>query len=130
MNDLKSKQNQAIVFYDGCCVLCHWSTRFLKNHNKDNKFRFVMLQSDEAIILLDSFSLKPTLGGVLLIDENRLYAKSDAILNALKYLNKPWRWLSWIRVIPLKFRDKVYDIVARYRYRMFGKKNTCTSVEY
>ena len=61
----------------------------------------------------------------VLVSEGNAYVKSDAALRVARFLRMPWRLIAMLRVVPRPLRDLVYDIVARNRYRWFGRSDTC-----
>ncbi|HEY6413884.1 MAG TPA: DCC1-like thiol-disulfide oxidoreductase family protein, partial [Edaphobacter sp.] len=120
-----------ILLYDGICVLCNGVVRFLLRHDPQNLFRFVPLESPLATELLAPFGPQPTEEGVALITSAltptaRLYHRSDAVSQALLLLSAPWRQLGrTLAIIPRPLRELGYSIVARLRYRIFGRYDTC-----
>ncbi len=60
----------------------------------------------------------------MIVDGHAL-ARSDAGLALLRHMKMPWRWLVLLRLVPRPGRDRIYDIVARHRYRWFGTTETC-----
>ncbi|HEY6374602.1 MAG TPA: DCC1-like thiol-disulfide oxidoreductase family protein [Edaphobacter sp.] len=120
-----------ILLYDGICVLCNGVVRFLLRHDTQNLFLFVPLESPLATELLAPFGPQPTQEGVALIIDTltptaRLYHRSDAVSQALLLLSAPWRQLGrTLAIIPRPLRELGYSIVARLRYRIFGRYDTC-----
>lgn len=87
---------------------------------------FGSLQSSPARELLKDFRIKvfePET--IFLAEEHQLYEKSSAILRILKELKRPYNWLYLLIVIPKPLRDRVYEFIARNRYRWFGKRESC-----
>jgi predicted DCC family thiol-disulfide oxidoreductase YuxK len=62
---------------------------------------------------------------VLLITSEGVYSKSDAVLEMARRLGSPWALLYAFRILPHGFRDAVYDLIAKYRYRIFGRRESC-----
>ena len=116
--------NKPIILFDGICELCDQFCLFIMDHSK-RSFHFIPLQSEEAVSLLKSFGEDITLDTVILIQNNQLYKKSTAVLEICKYFNKPWSFLSMLRFVPVSIRDYLYSIIARKRYKWFGKKEYC-----
>jgi predicted DCC family thiol-disulfide oxidoreductase YuxK len=120
-----------IVLYDGVCGLCNRLVQFLLKHDRRDRFRFASLQSDFASVLLKRHSLDPhDLDTVYVVrDYNEsneiLLARSDAILYMLAQLGGVWKVTGIGRVLPKSFRDAAYKVVARNRYRVFGKHESC-----
>lgn len=115
----------ARLFYDGSCALCHWAVRFTLARDRDgSRFRYAPLDSDafraaapEAVRAALPDSL------VLQTDDGRLLTRSAAVVQVLRRLSGPWRLLGTIASwIPTALLDPLYDLVARTRYRLFGRK--------
>ena len=123
-----------ILLYDGVCALCNRIVRFILRHDHRRHFRFAPLQSCLAKELIAmSTSTSPPEGVILITDaltpNQRLYRRSDAIVRTLHILGDPWdRWsrLSDFLVrIPRPWREFGYTIIARFRYRIFGRYASC-----
>jgi predicted DCC family thiol-disulfide oxidoreductase YuxK len=114
-----------IVFFDGVCNLCNASVQFLIRHNKKNSIRFASLQSEFAKNALSPYQTPNDLDSILYLKGNKIYVKSDAILNLLPELNNFYSLFTFLKFIPRPIRDFVYDFVAKRRYQWFGKRNEC-----
>lgn len=120
-----------IVFYDGVCGLCNRLVQFLLRRDKNDRLRFASLQSEFAAKVLSRHGADPkdldTLYVVQDFDEptERLLLRSDAILYAARTLGSFWKIAGLGKIIPRPLRDLVYRLVARNRYRVFGKYETC-----
>jgi predicted DCC family thiol-disulfide oxidoreductase YuxK len=114
-----------IILFDGLCRLCNGSVNFLIDHDPAAHFRFAPLQSRLGRDLLSRFDLDAGLGSVVLVENGRAYQRSDAALRLARGLGGLWGLLSWAVVIPRPVRDAIYDLIARNRYRWFGKSQTC-----
>lgn len=119
------------MLYDGVCGLCNRLVQFLLKHDSHDRFRFASLQSEFTSRLLTRHSVDPhdldTVYVVKNYDQHDeiLLARSDAILYMLAELGSVWAVAGIGRVLPRAFRDAVYKIVARNRYRVFGKHESC-----
>jgi predicted DCC family thiol-disulfide oxidoreductase YuxK len=120
-----------IVLYDGVCGLCNRLNQFLLKRDRNDRFRFASLQSDFATKLLarhgaDSNDLDTV---YVVLDHGqpgeRLLMRSEAILYTLTHLNGIWKLAAIARVLPRALRDAVYGVIARNRYRVFGKHESC-----
>jgi predicted DCC family thiol-disulfide oxidoreductase YuxK len=122
---------KTVVLYDGVCGLCNRMVQFLLRHDCHDRFRFSPLQSDFAASLLAKHGLNASdLDSVSIVADHGLpteqaFAKSDAVLRAATELGSGWRAAGLARIFPRPFRDWFYDLVARNRYRVFGKYDTC-----
>ena len=121
-----------VLLYDGVCGLCNRLNQFVLRHDEERIFRFASLQSPLAERILNRHSANPRdLDTVYVVvsynqPSESLLPRSDAVIFVLKQLAGIWRsagiLLSWL---PLWFRDWAYRLVARNRYRIFGRHETC-----
>jgi predicted DCC family thiol-disulfide oxidoreductase YuxK len=120
-----------ILLYDGVCGLCNEWVQFTLVRDSQGKFRFAPLQGETAARILERHGKDPreldTVYLVLAPDtaEEQLLTKARAILTVLHHLGGGWRLISWLRVLPRPLLDFGYDLVARNRYRLFGRKESC-----
>lgn len=115
-----------LVIFDGVCNLCNASVNFIIRRDKRNLFRFTALQSDFGKRMLLGVKVPGDFSGsVIYVEQGRVYFKSSAVLKILWALGGAYRlWYVFI-VVPAFMRDFVYDVVAKYRYRWFGKRAMC-----
>ncbi len=112
--------------FDGICNLCNAAVQFIIKHEKNNDFFFAALQSDTANDLLQKFSIKPgSINSFVYIEKNKIYFKSTAALKVARHLKSPWNYWYGFIIVPAFIRDLFYDVVARTRYNIFGKRNEC-----
>jgi len=117
---------KSIILFDGVCNLCNSSVNFIIKHDKKEQFIFASLQSDAAKEILLQFKTKKiNLDSILLVDGEKIYEKSSAVLLILKQLNKGFKLLYYFIIIPNFIRDWVYNVIAKNRYKWFGKKEEC-----
>jgi predicted DCC family thiol-disulfide oxidoreductase YuxK len=115
-----------IVVFDAQCLLCNGWVQFLLRHDHQGRFQFASIQGDTGKQLLAKEGLQVDgLQTLLLVDGNRTWQHTAAIFRVLGALGWPWRlaWLAWL--VPSFLRDPLYRIVARNRYRVFGRAQTC-----
>jgi predicted DCC family thiol-disulfide oxidoreductase YuxK len=116
-------ENQSIVLFDGVCNLCNSAVRFIIKRDKEKIFKLSPLQSSFSETLNQQFHFKqPDLNSIILIENNRVYYKSTAALRVVKKLSGPIKILYIFIIIPPFIRDAVYLVIAKNRYRWFGKK--------
>lgn len=117
---------RSVLLFDGVCNLCSGFVIFTIKRDPQGKFKFSPLQSEEGKKKLKKFNL-PTdkISTFILIDSNSYHLKSSAALRVFKKLTGLWPFLFIFILVPKPVRDFVYDIVAKNRYRWFGKKNDC-----
>ena len=128
----KSGEANPIILYDGVCGLCNRLVQFLLKRDKRGRLRFASLQSDFAARVLSRHGIDPKdLDTVQVVvnyeqSDEQVVNRSDAVLRAAQELGMPWNILTTIaRIVPRALRDVVYGFVARNRYRVFGKYETC-----
>ena len=116
----------AVILFDGVCNLCNGSVQFVIKRDRQKYFRFASLQSDSAIRVLSEYADFATVpDSIVLIEDHRVWVKSAAILRIARHLRFPWPAAYAFTAIPRPLRDWVYDLVARHRYRWFGRKDYC-----
>lgn len=117
--------DQAIVFFDGVCGMCSWSVDFIMQRDRNRYFQFAPLQGETARELLDSADTDhPT--SVILKDADGEHRHSTAAIRILRRLGFGWRLLAGIVwLVPFPLRDLGYRLLAKSRYRLFGKKEVC-----
>ena len=134
MADSNEIKNPVILF-DGICNLCSGAVQFIIKHDPEHQFRFASLQSEFATKVLRRHGADPDdLDTVYVIEDyetpnERLLARSDAILHVVRGLGGFWKIAGWGKILPRPIRDALYKLVARNRYRVFGKYDTCMMPE-
>lgn len=119
-----------IVLFDGHCNLCDASVRFIIARDPDAVFRFAPAHSAVGLALSKHYGIDPIEeGSVVLIATKKVFLRSDAALEIVRYLQRPWRWLFVLRFLPRPLRDTLYALIARNRYRWFGKKTACSLLD-
>jgi predicted DCC family thiol-disulfide oxidoreductase YuxK len=117
-----------IVLFDGVCNFCSASVQFIIERDRKNVFQFAALQSDAAKKLLSERGIAPPErdpDSILLIDGDRVHSCSGAALRIARHLSFPW-FLAWgFIVVPWFLRDPFYRLIAKNRYRWWGRKESC-----
>jgi predicted DCC family thiol-disulfide oxidoreductase YuxK len=114
-----------VILYDGVCVFCSRWILFVATRDVDKRFRFTAIQSGYGTRLAQTFGINPDDPDTnAVIHGGEAFFKSDAALTVLSNL-PGWRWARVLRVVPKPLRDAVYSLVARNRYRIFGKYEEC-----
>jgi predicted DCC family thiol-disulfide oxidoreductase YuxK len=116
---------QPVILFDGVCNLCNGTVDFLMKRDRKKQFRFASLQSETGEFLRLQYQIPADSDSVILIKSETVYFKSEAAIEIAKMLPFPWKIAGFLRIIPHKFRDKIYDIIAKNRYRWFGKREMC-----
>ncbi len=128
----------AVVLFDGVCNFCDASVNFIIRHDKAGYFKFAPLQSDEGRRLANKYGLESAtaepdasesdivpIDSVILVENGRAFTHSTAALKISRRLGAPWSWMYALVVVPRPVRDWGYKLFAKYRYRLFGKKDQC-----
>jgi predicted DCC family thiol-disulfide oxidoreductase YuxK len=124
-------EGRALLLYDGVCALCHGLVRFLLKHDRRAKLRYTSLQSVLGVEILARFGIRTLPDGVVLVTdaltlEERLFQRSDAVQTVLQLLERPWGSLGKaLELVPRSVRESGYGVVARLRYRLFGRYEVC-----
>lgn len=118
-------ENKKIILFDGVCNLCNNSVNFIIRRDIKSIFLFAPLQSNFGEVLTAKMNIPQKIDSIILISENKYYIKSDAVIEIIKQLKWYWRMLIIIKILPLKFRDFLYDFIANSRYKWFGKRYSC-----
>ncbi len=119
---------EPVVLFDGVCNLCSHSVRFIIERDPHARFRFAALQSDVARKLLAERGHPPPPDpptGVMLVEGDRVFERSDAALRVARWLRFPWKLAGIFWLVPWFVRDAVYDFIARHRYGWFGRTESC-----
>jgi predicted DCC family thiol-disulfide oxidoreductase YuxK len=118
--------NARIVLFDGVCNLCNGWVQFLIAHDPHGKLRLAAVQSHTGQAILAWCGL-PTdhFDTMVFVEKGKAYIKSEAFLRVVRHLGWPWCWLSLGTFFPCALRDWLYDRLARNRFRLFGRRETC-----
>ena len=117
----------SVVLFDGECSLCNRSVQFILRHDPGRRFHFASLQSPAGQTLLRQVGQDPTRlpDSVVLVENENVYTKSTAALRIARHLSGVWSCSVVFLLVPAFLRDGVYDLVARHRYRLFGRQAAC-----
>lgn len=115
-----------IIVFDAECLLCSANAQFVLNHDRRGRFLLASMQGEAGMALYRRFGIDPTDPDTLIVVEgDRVRRDSDAILAIWTGLGWPWRAATMFHLVPRILRDSVYRWVARNRYRLFGRRDTC-----
>lgn len=122
---MDNNQTQILLF-DGVCNLCNGIVQFTIKRDPKAKFKFASLQSESGQLLLRQFGL-PTndFNSFVFINGDKYFLKSSAGLHVLKELGRVWKVFYVFIIFPRPLRDFVYNIIAKTRYKIFGKQDIC-----
>lgn len=119
-------QEKSILYYDGECKLCNAWLSFLRRVDKRNRMEYKALQSENGKAILKNLNSKyESLDTVVFEKNNELYIRSEAVINCLSEIGGGWNAMKLLRIVPLKFRDFIYNFIAQNRYHWFGKMDKC-----
>jgi predicted DCC family thiol-disulfide oxidoreductase YuxK len=122
MPELASK----ILLFDGVCNLCNGSVLFVIKRDKKKQIRYAAIQSEQGKMLMEKYGIEEAyLGSLIFIDEGKVYLRSTGALRLCKYLKGLWPMLYLLVIIPPFIRNFFYDTISKYRYKLFGKYETC-----
>ncbi|MFC0187057.1 thiol-disulfide oxidoreductase DCC family protein [Fictibacillus aquaticus] len=119
-------EDQHVILFDGVCNLCNGAVQFVLKHERNQKLRFTALQSQTGEELLQKHGFPAEkMDSFVLIQGGKAFTKSDAAVRAAHYLKLPYRLAAVGIIVPRPIRNKVYEYIARNRYKWFGKKDEC-----
>ena len=117
--------NKPVILFDGVCNLCSGSVQFILKRDKEKKFLFASLQSNHGQDLLKRSSLPmDTFNSFILFEDGKIITRSTAALKIFSQL-KGWKWVKIFWIVPKFIRDAFYNLIAKNRYKWFGKRNEC-----
>ncbi|ETT84681.1 thiol-disulfide oxidoreductase DCC family protein [Bacillus mycoides] len=114
-----------IILFDGECSFCNQSIQFIIKRDPLGYFQYASLQGEIGKKLLKEYDIDETIDSIVLINSEKSYIKSDAVLNICKNLNGPWRIMCIFLIVPKFIRDFLYEKFSKNRYKLFGKETTC-----
>ncbi|TGK36574.1 thiol-disulfide oxidoreductase DCC family protein [Leptospira andrefontaineae] len=123
-----SEFKDPIVLFDGVCNLCNGAVNVLLDLDKHKRLKFASLQSEYAKKLIQSKTLEEKIRGIdsiLFWDGKEIHIKSNAIIEICDKLGGFWKILKLSYIIPRPIRNILYDLIAKNRYRLFGKRESC-----
>jgi predicted DCC family thiol-disulfide oxidoreductase YuxK len=124
-----ASENAPVLLYDGVCGLCNKAVQTVLKHDRRGEMRFAALQSEYGRAVLGRHPELEGTDSVVFVERGpggeRVHVRSAAALRVAAYLGGPWQLFRAARLIPAPVRDFFYNLVARYRYRFFGKHDTC-----
>jgi predicted DCC family thiol-disulfide oxidoreductase YuxK len=115
-----------VIVFDAECVLCSANAQFVLRHDRGHHFRLASMQGDVGTALYKRFGMDPANpDSLILVQCGELLRDSSALLAIYSALGWPWRATSALYLVPRLLRDPVYRWIARNRYRLFGRRQTC-----
>ena len=117
-------ENNHIVLFDGLCNLCSGSVQWIIQHDKNEVLKFTSLQSEIGKKLCTEYGISEEYDSIIYIKNGTVFYKSTAALNIARHCGV-WKFWYVFIVVPAFIRDFIYDLIAKNRYRWFGKKTVC-----
>jgi predicted DCC family thiol-disulfide oxidoreductase YuxK len=116
---------QPVILFDGVCNFCDASVQFILDRDDKEMFRFASLQSEAGQELLKKYNVPDGVDSMILIEDGKVYYKSAAALRISRHLKGAWKLLYALIIVPAPIRNLVYDLIAKNRFKWFGKKDSC-----
>jgi predicted DCC family thiol-disulfide oxidoreductase YuxK len=126
MAEIEARGEPPVLVFDGVCRLCSAWVAFVLRHDGSGRIRFAAMQSSGGRALLAAHGLDaddPL--SFLFVSGGKGHTQSDAILRLVASFGGAWRLVGIFRLVPRPLRDALYRLVARNRYRWFGRRDTC-----
>ncbi|XP_022955810.1 DCC family protein At1g52590, chloroplastic [Cucurbita moschata] len=126
-SDFFEKDTRPIMLFDGVCNLCNGGVRFVRANDRNRRIRLEALQSEAGKKLLRRSGRAPDdISSVVLVEKDRSYIKSEAVLRIMEHLELPFPQLAlFLKFVPLFVRNIAYDNIADNRYTLFGRSESC-----
>jgi len=118
--------NRHLVIFDGVCNFCNGAVNFIIERDPYEKFAFTPMQSDFAQETLRSYGIeKVGVDTIILVKNGKIFIRTNAVLEIAKDLTGYWYLLNVFKVVPRPVRDWLYRVIARNRYKLFGRATKC-----
>lgn len=114
-----------IILFDGMCNLCNGSVQFIIKRDPRGYYKFASLQSAAGERLINEYDIPKNSDSFILIQDGKWYQKSSAALRVSKNLRGALQLFYMLKIIPTPSRDSLYELVAKNRYKWFGKRDHC-----
>ncbi|MDQ0208323.1 thiol-disulfide oxidoreductase DCC family protein [Alkalicoccobacillus murimartini] len=118
------KDQRGIILFDGVCNLCNKGVDFIIKRDQNKYYYFCSIQSEKGQKLMETYAIGDV-DSMIVIENDQAYTHSDAVLKIVRKLPLRWRVLLLAYVIPRSWREKLYQLIAKHRYRFFGKASAC-----
>ena len=115
-----------VIVFDAHCVFCSANAQFVITHDKARRFRLAAMQDESGRALFREAGIDPETPDSLVVKTgSKLLRDSDAVLHIYRHLGWPWRFAGLVSAIPKAVRDPFYRLIARNRYKLFGRRAEC-----
>lgn len=115
-----------IILFDAECILCSANAQFVLTQDHKKRFRLASMQGEVGSAIYRRFGIDPANPDTMIVVHgDSMQRDSDAVLSIYAGLGWPWKAFSIFRLVPRFIRDPLYRMIARNRYRIFGKRDSC-----
>jgi predicted DCC family thiol-disulfide oxidoreductase YuxK len=119
-------RDKHIIFFDGVCNMCNSFVRLIIKLDYKEQFVFCPISSKKGKKIINKFNLElKNIDSIILLKNNKITLKSEAVIEILVSLNFFFRFFLILKILPPKLLDRQYDFIAKHRYKLFGKKESC-----
>jgi len=123
---MQPKPEARVIVFDGICHVCAGGVRFLRWLHVQPPFQLIPMQSVEGRAILVEHGIDPEDPVTFLVlDQGQRFTESDASIHVIAAVGGPWKMIHIVRLVPRRWRDALYRLLARNRYRWFGRRSTC-----
>jgi predicted DCC family thiol-disulfide oxidoreductase YuxK len=127
---MEVSRNRLVLLYDGVCGFCDATVQFIIDRDRRGEMRFAPLQGEFAADVLQRHPELKTVDSLILVERTssgveRISTRSEAVVRIGEYLGHGWGAARLLRIVPRFLRDAGYDLFARFRYRLFGRLDSC-----
>lgn len=116
---------ERIILFDGVCNFCNGAVNFIIRNDPEKRFRFAPLQSERGRELRAKFEIGDDVDSIILVEDGQAFMHSSAALRVARGLGGIWSLGYAFIIVPAFIRDWFYKLFAKYRYKLFGKKDVC-----
>ncbi|OIK14758.1 thiol-disulfide oxidoreductase DCC family protein [Bacillus sp. MUM 13] len=120
-----TKDEYDVIFFDGVCNFCNGAVNFIIRHDSRSRFKFASLQSRCGEQFLDRHPHLKKVDSIILLEGGKTYTHSSAALRIAGKMDGIIKAAALLFIVPKPFRDYLYNILAKNRYKWFGKRETC-----
>ena len=123
---MQPNSEDRIIVFDGICHVCTGGVRLLRRLRVEPPFQFIPMQSAVGKALLVEYGINPEDPVTFLVlDQGLRFTESDASIHVIEAAGGLWRMIHIVRLVPRRWRDALYRLLARNRYRWFGRRSAC-----
>ena len=115
-----------IILFDGVCNLCNYTVHILLKHDKNNKLFFAAQQTSAGISIMNEYKIEANNQSVIFIKDKQVFFKSKAVFEIAKLLTGWPSLFKYLSFLPVGASDWFYTVIAKNRYKVFGKQDKCS----